>query len=319
MQNPLFETNLALELVRVTEAAAIAAGRWMGRGSVSAANEAAIDAMQSTLSTVDMDGVVVVGEGESDELAMLYVGERLGNGHPFEVDIGVNAIDGATLLSKGLPNAISVLALTERGRMQRPRATTYMEKIAVGPQARGAIDITASAGQNLRWVAKALRCSVADLTVVLLDRPRNDKIVAEVRAMGARVQPISGGDVSGAIMTALPDKGADILLGIGGTSEAVLAAAALKCLGGELQCRLWPSRDEERQAAVAAGLDFSRVYAIRDLVGDGDTLFAATGVTGGQLLKGVRYFGGGESTESLVLHSASGAVRWITTHHGSVR
>jgi fructose-1,6-bisphosphatase II len=315
MQNPLFETNLALELARVTEAAAIAGARFMGRGDEAEANHAAIDAMRNALSTVDMDGVVVVGEGLKKAQSVLYVGERVGNRHPSRVDVGVNAIDGVTLLSKGLPNAISVVALTERGQMQRP-AIAYMDKIAVGPEARGAIDITASPSQNLRWVAKALRCSVRDLTVVVLDRPRNDKIVSEVRTTGARVQPISGGDVSGAIMTALPDKGADILLGIGGTSEAVLAAAALKCLGGEIQCRAWPNRDEERLGA-ADSLDFSRVFTIDDLVGDGDALFAATGVTGGQLLKGVRYYGGGESTDSLILHWASGAVRWISTHHGS--
>jgi len=315
MQNPPFETNLALELVRVTEAAAIAGARFMGRGDEAGANHAAIDSMRKALSTVDMDGVIVVGEGEKKNAqSMLYVGERVGKRHPSRVDVGVNAIDGVTLLSKGLPNAISVVALTERGQMRRP-AMAYMDKIAVGPEARGAIDITASPSQNLRWVAKALRCAVSDLTVVVLDRPRNGKIVAEVRAMGARVQPISGGDVSGAMMTALPDRGADLLLGIGGTSEAVLAAAALRCLGGEIQCRLWPSNDEERQTAIEAGLDFNRVYGIDDVVGDGDTLFAATGVTEGQLLKGVQYFGGGESTQSLALHSGSGAVRWITTHH----
>ena len=315
MQNRPFETNLALELTRVTEEAAIAAARWMGRGDVSAANHAAADAMRNALSDVDMDGVVVVGEGQQNESPLLYVGEPLGNRHPFRVDIGVNAIDGATLLSRGQPNAISVVALTERGQMQRPRPIAYMDKIAVGLEARGAIDITASPSQNLRWVARAKGCTVADLTVVVLDRPRNATIVAEVRSMGARIQPISGGDVSGAMMTALPDKGADILLGIGGASEATLAAAALKCLGGELQCRLWSSNDAERRTATEAGLDFNRVYTIDDLVGHGDTLFAATGVTDGQLLKGVQFFGGGESTASLVLHSGSGAVRWITTHH----
>jgi fructose-1,6-bisphosphatase II len=315
MQNRSFETNLAVELTRVTEEAAIAAARWMGRGDVAASNHAAVDAIRSALNDVDMDGVVVVGEGERNEAPLLYVGESLGNGHPSQVDIGVNAIDGVTLLTAGLPNAISVVALTERGQMQRPQAITYMDKIAVGREACGAIDITASPSQNLRWVAKAKGCAVADLTVVVLDRPRNDRIVAEVRSMGARIQPISGGDVAGAIMTALPDTGADILFGIGGASEAVLAAAALKCLGGELQCRLWTRDEAERTPAVEAGLDFNRVYTIEDLVGNGDTLFAATGVTDGQLLKGVKYFGGGESTQSLVLHSGSGAVRWITTHH----
>ena len=284
MQSPPFETNLALELVRVSEAAAIAGARFMGRGDELGANRVAIEAMRNALSIVDMDGVIVVGEGDQNALSMLYVGEQVGNGYPSRVDVGVNAIDGVTLLSKGLPNAMSAVALTERGQMQRP-AMSYMDKVAVGPEARGAIDITASPSQNLRWVAKALHCDVTDLTVVVLDRPRYDKIVAEVRTMGARVQPISGGDVSGAMMTALPERGADLLLGIGGTSEAVLAAAALRCLGGEIQCRPWVNDDNDRQAATDGGLDFSRVYGIADLVGSGDALFAATGVTDGQLLK----------------------------------
>jgi fructose-1,6-bisphosphatase II len=310
-----FERNLALELVRVTEAAAMAGGRWMGRGDKIAADQAAVDAMRSTLQQVDMDGIVVIGEGEKDEAPMLYIGEQIGNGQPPLVDIAVDPIDGTTLLSKGLPNAIAVLALTSRGRMHCPKEVVYMDKIAVGPEAYGSIDITASPSQNLRWIAKAKRCSVADLTVVILDRPRHQDIMEEVRASGARIKLISDGDVAGGIMTALPDTGVDLLLGVGGAPEAVLTAAALKCLGGEIQCRLWPREEQERQRALEAGLDLTKVYTIDDLIGGGDTLFAATGVTNGELLKGVQYFGGGVSTQSLVMRSYSGTVRWITAHH----
>jgi fructose-1,6-bisphosphatase II len=315
MQEGPFERNLALELVRVTESAALAAGRWMGRGDKNAIDQAAVDAMRTSMQSVDMDGIVVIGEGEKDEAPMLYIGERIGNGNPPLVDIAVDPIDGTTLLSKGLPNAISVVALTERGQMNCPREVVYMDKIAVGPEAFGSIDITASPSQNLRWIAKAKRCSVADLTVVILDRPRHQEVMEEVRAAGARIKSISDGDVAGGIMTALPDTGVDMLLGVGGAPEAVLTAAALKCLGGEIQCRLWPRDEAERQRAADAGLDVTKVYTTDDLVGTGDTLFAATGVTNGELLKGVQYFGGGASTQSLVMRSYSGTVRWITAHH----
>jgi fructose-1,6-bisphosphatase II len=315
VQEPPFERNLALELVRVTEAAAMAAGRWMGRGDKIAADQAAVDAMRTTMLTVDMDGIVVIGEGEKDEAPMLYIGEQIGNGEPPQVDIAVDPIDGTTLLSKGLPNALSVVAVTSRGQMNCPREVVYMDKIAVGPEAFGSIDITASPSQNLRWVAKAKRCAVADLTVVILDRPRHQELMDEVRASGARIKSISDGDVAGGIMTALPDTGVDILLGVGGAPEAVLTAAALKCMGGEIQCRLWPRDEVERTAAVDAGLDVTKVYTTEDLIGGGDTLFAATGVTNGELLKGVQYFGGGVSTQSLVMRSYSGTVRWITAHH----
>ncbi len=310
-----FERNLALELVRVTEQAAIAAGRWMGRGDKNALDQAAVDAMRSTLQDIDLDGIVVIGEGEKDEAPMLYIGERIGNGNPPLVDLAVDPVDGTTLLSRGLPNAISVVAVTERGQMNCPREVVYMDKIAVGPEAVGSIDITASPSQNLRWIAKAKRCSVADLTVVILDRPRHEHLMQEVRATGARIKSISDGDVAGGIMTALPDTGVDLLLGVGGAPEAVLTAAALKCLGGEIQCRLWPRDEAERNRAAEAGLNLEKVYTTEDLVGTGDTLFAATGVTNGELLKGVQYFGGGVSTQSLVMRSYSGTVRWITAHH----
>lgn len=316
MQEKPIERNLALELVRVTEAAAMGAGRWMGRGDKIAADQAAVDAMRTTLQTVDMDGIVVIGEGEKDEAPMLYIGEQIGNGNPPMVDIAVDPLEGTTLLSKGLPNALSVVALTERGQIFKcPHEIVYMDKMAVGAEARGSIDITASPTQNLRWIAKAKRCSVADLTVVILDRPRHQGIIEEVRASGARIKSISDGDVAGGIATALPDTGVDLLLGVGGATEAVLTAAALKCLGGEIQCRLWPRDEPERIAAIEAGLEMNKVYMIEDLVGDGDTLFAATGVTNGELLKGVQYFGGGASTQSLVMRSYSGTVRWITAQH----
>ena len=310
-----FEINLALELVRVTESAAIGAGRWMGRGDKIAADQGAVDAMRSAMQSIDMDGIVVIGEGEKDEAPMLYIGEQIGNGNPPKVDIAVDPVDGTTLLSKGLPNALPILALTERGQMNCPREIVYMDKIAVGPEATGSIDITASPSQNLRWIAKAKRCAVADLTVVILDRPRHEGLVEEVRSAGARIKLISDGDVAGGLYTALPGTGVDMLLGVGGAPEAVLTAAALKCLGGEIQCRLWPRNDDERQAAIGAGLDLTKVYTTEDLVGKGDTLFAATGVTNGELLKGVQYSGSGVSTQSLVMRYYSGTVRWITTHH----
>ena len=315
MQDAPIERNLALELARVTEVAAMAAGRWMGRADKNAADGAAVDAMRHALASVDMDGVVVIGEGEKDEAPMLYIGERIGNGNPPEVDIAVDPIDGTTLLSLGRPNAISVVALTERGAMTAPREIVYMNKIAVGPEAAGSIDITASPTQNLRWIAKAKRAEIGDLTVVILDRPRHEELIREVRQAGARVNLITDGDVAAAISTAMGDTGVDVLMGVGGAPEAVLAAAALKCLGGELQCTLWPRNDAEREACARAGLSLTEVYDIRRLVGDGDTFFSATGITDGELLQGVHYFGGGATTESLVMRSYSGTVRWISARH----
>jgi fructose-1,6-bisphosphatase II len=315
MQEKPMERNLALELVRVTEMAAMAAGRWMGRGDKNAADQAAVDAMRYALASVDMDGIVVIGEGEKDEAPMLYNGERIGNGSPPQVDIAVDPIDGTTLLALGRPNAISVVALTERGQMRCPREVVYMNKIAVGPEAAGAIDITASPTQNLRCIAKAKRAAIQDLTVVILDRPRHEALIQEVRRAGARVKLITDGDIAAAISTAMADTGVDVLMGIGGAPEAVISAAALKCLGGELQCQLWPRNDEEREACRRAGLDLDEVYDIPKLVGTGDTFFAATGITDGELLQGVRYFGGGATTESLVMRSYSGTIRWINARH----
>ncbi len=309
------ERNLALELVRTTEAAAMAAARWMGRGDKNGADGAAVEAMRTILSGVPMDGIVVIGEGEKDEAPMLYNGERVGDGTPPVCDVAVDPIDGTTLTSLGRGNALSVIAVADRGAMFNPGPCVYMEKIAVGPDAAGSIDITASATQNLRWVAKAKRESVRDLTVVILDRDRHADLIGEVRSTGARIRLISDGDIFGAIATAWPEAGCDILFGIGGTPEGVVAAAALKAMGGEIQGRLWPRNDDERAAAVAAGYDLDRVLTTDDLVQGDNAFFAATGVTDGELLRGVRFDTNGATTQSLVMRSRSGTVRTINARH----
>ena len=309
------QRNLAMELVRVTEIAAMNAARWMGRGDKIAADDAAVRGMRAALQSIDMDGIVVIGEGEKDEAPMLYFGERIGNGNPPAVDIAVDPLEGTRLTSLGLPNALSVIALAERGAMFGIREIVYMNKIAVGPEAAGSIDITASPSQNLRWIAKAKRCAVADLTVVILDRERHQGLIAECRRAGARIKLIMDGDVSGGISPAVGETGVDVLMGIGGATEAVLTAAALRCMKGEIQCTLWPRDDGEKAAAESAGYNMAKVYTTEDLVGTGDVFFAATGVTDGEMLKGVRYFGGGATTQSLVMRSYSGTVRWISAKH----
>jgi len=309
------DRNLALELVRVTEAAALAASRWVGRGDKEGADGAAVDAMRAVLSSVSMDGVVVIGEGEKDEAPMLYNGERVGDGSQPQTDIAVDPIDGTTLTSLGLGNAIAVIAVSERGSMFNPGPCVYMEKIAVGPECRGVIDITASVTDNLHAVAKAKGESVRDVTAVILDRDRHKDIIAEVRDTGARIRLIRDGDIIGAVSTASPDSGADILFGIGGTPEGVIAAAALKCMGGEIQGRLWPRDDDERAAAVAAGYDLEKVLFTDDLVQGDDAFFAVTGITDGEVLKGVHYDRHGATTESLVMRSRSGTVRRVEARH----
>jgi fructose-1,6-bisphosphatase II len=304
-----------MELVRVTEAAALAAARWVGRGDKNGADGAAVEAMRTVLSTVPMDGVVVIGEGEKDEAPMLYNGERVGDGSPPPVDVAVDPIDGTTLTALGRLNAISVIAVAEQGAMFNPGPCVYMEKIAVGPDAVGSIDVTASATQNLRWVAKAKRESVRDLTAIVLDRPRHQELIEEIRAAGARIRLISDGDIFGAIATAWEDTGVDILFGVGGTPEGVTAAAALKCMGGEIQGRLWPRNDQERDAAIAAGYDLDAVLTTDDLVQGDNCFFAATGVTDGELLRGVRFTSRGAVTQSLVMRSRSGTVRLIDARH----
>jgi fructose-1,6-bisphosphatase II len=304
-----------MELARVTEAAAMAAGRWMGRGNKEAADQAAVDAMRLVLNTVEMDGVIVIGEGEKDEAPMLYNGEQLGTGSPPLVDIAVDPIDGTTILSLGRSGALAVVSLSERGTMYDPKHIMYMDKIAVGPEAAGTIDINAPVDVNLRNVARARRRDVEDLTVIILDRPRHQELIRQVRALGARIRLISDGDIAGALMTAIPDTGIDVLMGIGGSPEAVVSACALKCIGGDMQCKLWPRNDEERNAAAEAGMDVDQVLEIDDLVQGNNVFFAATGVTDGELLHGVRYFGGGARTHSLVMRSRSGTVRFMEATH----
>ena len=309
------DRNLALELVRVTEAAALAASRYMGRGDKLAADGAAVDAMRSVLESVSMDGIVVIGEGEKDEAPMLYNGERIGDGSPPATDIAVDPIDGTTLTALGRGNALAVIAVSERGTMFDPGPCVYMEKIAVGPECAGVIDITRSPTENLEAVAKAKGDPVENLTVVILDRPRHTALIEEVRAAGARIRLIPDGDVAGALQTAWPEAGADMLIGIGGTPEGVISAAALKCMGGDQQGRLWPRSDEERQAAVDAGYDLNKVLTIDDLVAGNNCFFAATGITDGELLRGVHFYDGGATTQSLVTRSSSGTVRYIEARH----
>ncbi len=309
--------NLGLDLVRVTEAAALAAARWMGRGNKEAADQAAVDAMRYALAQVDMDGIVVIGEGEKDEAPMLYIGERIGNGSSPEVDVAVDPIDGTRLLANGLPNAISVVALSPRNTMLRiPKEIVYMDKIAVGPEARGVIDILASPSENLHRIAEAMGSQISDITVVILDRPRHADLIRQVREVGARIRLISDGDVAGGVMAGMVEySGINVLMGIGGAPEAVITAAALKCLGGDIQCQFWFRDDAERRAAIKAGFEPDQVFTMDDLIAGNDVFFAATGISDGELLRGVRYTPGGARTQSLVMRSRSGTVRWVDTKH----
>ena len=309
------DRNLALDLVRVTEAAAMAANRFMGRGDKNAADGAAVEAMRIVLGTVQMDGIVVIGEGEKDEAPMLFNGERVGTGAAPECDIAVDPIDGTTLTAKGRPGALAVIAVSERGTMFDPGPCVYMEKIAVGPRAAGVIDIRNTPTENLNALSKALHQPVQNLTAVILDRDRHADLIGEVRQAGARVRLITDGDVAGAIATSWPNSGADILYGIGGTPEGVIAAAALKSLGGELIGRLWPRNDEERNAAIAAGYDLDKVLTTDDLVSGDNCFFSATGITDGDLLQGVRFTESGVSTQSIVMRSRSGTWRKIDAMH----
>jgi len=309
------DRNLALELVRVTEAAAIAASRWVGRANKNAADGAAVDAMRTVLADVAMDGIVVIGEGEKDEAPMLYNGERIGKGDGIATDVAVDPIDGTTPTAKGRPGAVSVIALAERGAMFNPGPCVYMEKLAVGPLGRGAVDIAASPTDNLKELAKRLGKEISQLGVVILDRPRHDNLVAEVREAGARVLSIQDGDVAGAIATAWPASGADILFGIGGTPEGVIAAAALKGLGGEIQGRLWPRDESERDAALALGYQLDKVLTTDDLVAGDNSFFSMTAITDGEFLRGVRFFDFGTITHSMVVRGRTGTVRTIETIH----
>ena len=309
------ERELALEFVRVTEAAAIASGRLMGRGQKEAADAAAVDAMRAMLDTVQIRGTVVIGEGEMDEAPMLYIGERVGGADFPEVDIAVDPLEGTSLVAKGLPNAISVLAVAEKGGLLHA-PDMYMDKIAVGPEARGCIDLDAPIKENLARVARAKGRRIEDLTVVILDRDRHARIIREVREAGARIKLITDGDVAPAVATAFGDSGVDMLLGIGGAPEGVLAAAALKCLGGEMQARLMPGSPAEAERAISMGLkDIKLVLTLNDLVRSDDVIFAATGITDGDLLRGVRYFGEKATTHSIVMRSKTGTIRLVEATH----
>ncbi|GAA3432089.1 class II fructose-bisphosphatase [Kutzneria kofuensis] len=309
------DRNLAMELVRVTEAAAMAAGRWVGRGDKNGGDGAAVDAMRKLIGTVSMRGVVVIGEGEKDEAPMLFNGEEVGNGDGPDCDVAVDPVDGTTLMSKGMPNAVAVLAVAERGAMYDPSAVFYMEKIAAGPEAADVIDLTAPVAENIRRVARAKHSDVEDVTVCILDRPRHEQLVKEVREAGARIHFIADGDVAGAISAARPGTGVDLLLGIGGTPEGIITACAMKCMGGAIQGRLWPRDDAERRKALDAGHDLTRVLTTDDLVRGDNVFFCATGVTDGSLVRGVQYRAGGCTTQSIVMRSKSGTVRVIDGFH----
>ena len=309
------DRNLAMELVRVTEAAAMASARWVGRGDKNGADGAAVNAMRNLIGTVSMNGVVVIGEGEKDDAPMLFNGERVGDGTGAEADVAVDPIDGTTLAAKGMPNAISVIAVAERGAMYDPSAVFYMEKLVVGPAGADVIDITAPIAWNLIQVAKAKGETVADLTVCILDRPRHDELIEQVRTAGARIKFITDGDVAGAIMAAREGTGVDLLAGIGGTPEGIIAACAMRCLGGSIQGRLWPRDDAERRRAMDAGHDLDRVLTTGDLVTGDNIFFCATGITDGELVEGVRYTPEGPTTHSIVMRSKSGTIREIRSEH----
>jgi fructose-1,6-bisphosphatase II len=316
---PDLDRNLALELVRVTEAAAIAAGRYMGRGDKEAVDQAAVDAMRPVLNSVQMDGIVVIGEGEKDEAPMLYNGEHVGTGAPPRVDFAVDPVDGTTLTAKSLPDAISVVAVAERGTMFDPGPCVYMEKLAVAEDVADVVDLDAPIAENLRRIAERRGKRAEDITVAILDRPRHADLVAEVLATGARIKFLLDGDVAGAILAADPSSSVDICVGIGGTPEGVIAACALRCLDGQLLGRLYPRNDGERAAALERGYDLDRVMSTRDLVSGNDIFFAATGVTSGELLQGVRYTPQRVFTQSLSMRSKSGAVRIIDGRHHALR
>ena len=314
--NAISDRNLALDLVRVTEAGALAAGRWVGRGDKNGADGVAVDAMRKLINTVQMRGTVVIGEGEKDRAPMLFNGEEVGDGTGPDTDVAVDPIDGTTLTAKGMANAISVLAVAPRGAMYDPSAVFYMDKLVTGPDAAHAVDIRLPIAENISLVAKAKGLGIHEITVCVLDRPRHATIVEQIRAAGARIKFISDGDVAGAINAARPDTGVDLLLGVGGTPEGIIAACAMKCLGGVFQGMLWPLDDDERQRAIDAGHDLNRVLTTDDLVSGEDCFFVATGITDGELMDGVRYGTHGTAvTQSIVMRARSGTIRTITSEH----
>src|ERR1700742_2140264 len=307
--------NLALELARVTEAAALASARWVGRGDKNGADGAAVNAMRLLINSVSMKGVVVIGEGEKDEAPMLFNGEEVGDGTGPACDVAVDPVDGTRLCANGSPDAVSVLAVSARGSMYDPSAVFYMNKLATGPEAAGMVDVSAPPEANIAAVARAKACSPHDVTVVILDRPRHAELIEQVRAAGARIKLITDGDVAGAIMAAREGTGVDLMLGVGGTPKGIIAACALKCLGGVIQGTLAPKDDEERQKALDAGHDLDRVLTTDELVSSDDVFFSATGITDGELMAGVRYKPGGANTHSLVMRARSGTIRSIKSEH----
>ena len=313
------ERNIAMELVRVTEAAALASARHLGRGDKTTIDEAAVAAMRYVLGYVPMDGIVIIGEGEKDHAPMLYIGERIGDGSDLKVDIAVDPVDGTNLVARGLPGAISVVALSAKGTMHWPRQFVYMNKIVTGPEAKDCIDINAPVAENLKNIAGAKKRKISELTVVVIDRPRHEQLLSDIRNAGARVKLISDGDIAASIEAALPEREVDVLMGIGGTPEGVLSAAAIHCIGGAIQCKAWPRDNKERETAIASGVDVDKVYKTEDLIGSDDVFFAATGISSGELLKGVRYFSGGAWTQSIAMRCRSGTVRWIDAQHNFER
>lgn len=310
------ERNIGFELVRATEAAALRAARWMGRGDRESADQAAVDAMRFVLDSIEMDAIVVIGEGEKDEAPMLYIGERLGTGTPPQVDIAVDPVEGTSLLALGQPGAIAVVAAAERGTLFGTQAVVYMDKLIVGPEAKDVIDLNAPVEANIHNVARAKGVDVDDLTVVVLDRPRHADLIKQIRATGARIHLIAHGDVAPSIQALLPFAGVDMLMGIGGAPEAVISACAVRCMDGGIQCRPWPRDEAERRRALEAGLDLNKVMTMQDLVRGDEVFLAATGITSGEFLRGVHYFGQGATTHSIVMRSASGTVRYVeATHH----
>jgi fructose-1,6-bisphosphatase II len=315
INNVTLERNIAMELVRVTESAALVSAKYLGMGDKNLVDQAAVNAMRKVLGYVRMDGIVVIGEGEKDEAPMLFIGERIGDGSDLKVDIAVDPVDGTTLVARGLPGAISVVALSARGTIHCPRQFVYMNKIITGSEAKNAVDINDTVANNLRNIAKAKKRKVSEITVVVLDRPRHEQLLSEIRAAGARVKLISDGDVAAGIQAALPDTDVDVLMGVGGTPEGVLTAAAILCVGGMIQCKAWPRDEKERKQAIIDGVDVDKVYKTGDLISSNDVFFAATGVSSGELLRGVRYHTGGARTQSIAMRSKSGTVRWIDSWH----
>lgn len=315
----VIERNIAMELMRATESAAMAASRYLGKGNKNQVDGAAVATLRNVMNYIRMDGIVVIGEGEKDEAPMLFIGERIGDGSDLKVDIAVDPVDGTTLVARGLPGAISVIALSERGAINCPSKYVYMNKIVTGPDAKNCIDINASVADNLKEVAKAKHRNISELTVVVLDRPRHENLIQDIRDAGARVKLISDGDISASIQAAMSGMEVDVLMGIGGTTEGVISAAAIHCIGGEIQCKLWPRNEEERKQAISEGVEVDKVYKTEDLINSDDVFFAATGISSGELLKGVRYYNGGAYTQSLVMRCRSGSIRWVDSYHNFER